>query len=41
MIANRLRELGVDRQEVIFDSAEPKSIKELENLQIFVGTVGM
>ena len=36
MIANRLRELGVDRQEIIFDSAEPKSIKELENLQINV-----
>lgn len=35
-IANRLKELKKDREETIFDSAEPKSIKELENLQINV-----
>ena len=36
MIANRLKELEVDRQEIVFDSAEPKSIQELTNLQINV-----
>lgn len=35
-IASKLKELGKDREETIFDSAEPKSIKELENLQINV-----
>lgn len=33
-IANRLKELKKDREYTVFDSAEPKSIKELENLQI-------
>jgi phage terminase large subunit len=36
MIASRLKELGVGRKDVIFDSAEPKSIQELYNLQINV-----
>ena len=35
-IANKLKELGVYRKEIIFDSAEPKSIQELYNLQINV-----
>jgi len=35
-IAQRLKELGKDREETIFDSAEPKSIAELSNLQIRV-----
>ncbi len=35
-IANRLISLGYDRKEIVFDSAEPKSIRELENLQINV-----
>lgn len=35
-IANRLKELKKDREETIFDSSEPKSIKELQNLQINV-----
>lgn len=33
-IANRLRVLGRDKKETVFDSAEPKSIKELQNLGI-------
>lgn len=36
MIADRLKELNKDREETIFDSAEPKSITELNNLQINV-----
>lgn len=35
-IAKKLSELGKDREETIFDSAEPKSIQELTNLQINV-----
>ena len=35
-IANKLINLGMHRKEIIFDSSEPKSIRELENLQINV-----
>lgn len=35
-IANRLKELNLHRKEIIFDSAEPKSIQELTNQNINV-----
>lgn len=35
-IAKRLKDLNKDRTETIFDSAEPKSIAELQNLGIYV-----
>ena len=36
MIAERLKELKVERKEIVFDSAEPKSIQELTNQGINV-----
>jgi len=36
MIADKLKELKIDRKEIIFDSAEPKSIQELINQGINV-----
>ena len=36
MIADRLKELKIDRKEIVFDSAEPKSIQELINQGINV-----